>query len=127
MQLFSYFWGKIGIRHMGKRITISLFLLFFGVGAYAQTNYRTNLAGGGNWNDPAIWEVETPNGSDIWVAAATFPTSADNTITIRSADILTITADVTIDQTVFEASTGVIIDPGVTLTVNAGTGTDLTF
>jgi hypothetical protein len=127
MQLFSYFWGKMGIRHMGKRITISCFLMFFGVLAYGQTNYRTNLAGGGNWNDPAIWEVETPNGSDIWVAAATFPTSADNTITIRSADILTITEDVTIDQTVFEAGTGVIIDPGITLTVNAGTGTDVTF
>ena len=112
---------------MGKSTTVCCLLMFLGIAASAQTNYRTNLGGGGNWNDPSIWEVETPNGSGTWVAAATFPTSADNIITIRNSDIVTVTADVTIDQTTFETSTGLIIDPTFTLIVNAGAGTDLTF
>jgi hypothetical protein len=113
---------------MGKRITISCLLLFFGVVAYAQTNYRTNLGGGGNWNDPGIWEVETPNGSDTWVPAVSFPTNAANSILISSSDVVTVTTDLTVDQVTVEASAGVIIDPGVTLTIsNEPSVTDFTF
>ncbi len=65
------------------------------------------------WNDPLSW---TPN---------IVPTSTNTTsITINHA--ITVTANVTIDQTTIGALGSIFVDPLITLTINNGTGTDLT-
>jgi hypothetical protein len=70
--------------------------------------YRTK--GTGNWNNfGAVWERF--NGS-TWVAAVASPTSADGLITIQNGHTVTVTANVTIDQT--------IVESGGTLTINGG-------
>src|SRR5689334_24819761 len=98
---------------MGIRSTFSALLIFGALIVQAQTNFRTTQAGGGTWSDASIWEVETPDGSNVWVAAGAAPTSASNTILVRDADIVTISANLTVDQLTVEANAGLIIDPGV--------------
>lgn len=84
-------------------------------------DYRTKASG--NWNSTSTWEKY--NGTS-WVAATATPTSANGVIEILSGHTVTVTANVTVDQT--------IVDVGGTLVINAsrylyeanGTGTDLT-
>ncbi len=84
---------------------------------------------GGNWSDITKWERY--NGSS-WVAAAVAPTSADQTITIRTGDNIILDASVTADQLVVETGAFLSINAffsasgGNDLTLNNGTGTDLT-
>lgn len=80
--------------------------------------------GGGNWSDITKWERY--NGSS-WVAAAVPPTSADQTITISTGDSIVVNGAVTADQLI--VATGAFLNagiPGNNLTLNNGTGTDLT-
>jgi hypothetical protein len=78
----------------------------------------------GNWATLATWQRFD---GAIWVAAPSAPTSADGVITIRSPHTVTIAAAVTADQIVVDAggrlnnNTG-----GQNLTLNNGTGDDLT-
>lgn len=113
---------------MIKKITFLGVLFLVGIAAHAQSNFRTNLTGGGNWSDVGIWEVETPNGSGTWVAAGSTPTSASNTIVIQSGDVVTVDANLTVDQVTVETGCVIIIDPSITLTINNGAqATDVTF
>jgi len=73
----------------------------------AAGDYRS--AGSGPWSTAGTWQ--TFNGTS-WVAAGAAPTSANGVITILSPHVVTVTAGVTIDQTV--------VDPGGTLTINTG-------
>ncbi len=75
----------------------------------------------GNWNDPATWNVW--NGCS-WVAAGAAPSSADNVITILTGHVVTVTASVTIDQTIVNAGGTLQMNSGVIL--NNGVGNDLT-
>src|SRR5258707_7524319 len=79
----------------------------------AQTNFRSNGTGGGPWTTNSTWQVESPNGSGTWIAASSTPTSASNTIQIRSGDNVIVSSNLTIDQTT--------IDVGGILTVSCNT------
>jgi len=84
--------------------------------------FRTKASG--NWNSTATWESSS-NGT-TWINATLTPTSAAGAITIQNGHTVTTTANITIDQTTI-ASGGILnINPGITLTLNNGTGTDLT-
>ncbi|MEW5797471.1 MAG: fibronectin type III domain-containing protein [Bacteroidota bacterium] len=76
----------------------------------------------GNWNVTSTWERF--NGVS-WVAATATPSSTDGLITIRSGHTVSVTANVSIDQTVIDAG-GIVSITGTTiLTVANGGGTDL--
>lgn len=79
----------------------------------------------GNWNVAANWERF--NGTD-WVNAATSPASGTaGVITVRSSHTITVTANLSIDQTVVESGATLAISTGtIVLTVANGAGTDLT-
>ncbi len=115
---------------------LSLFFITLCVGTatFAQVtgDYRSVNApnpAGGNWSDITKWERY--NGS-AWVAAPTAPTFTDETITIRSGDNILLNVSVTADQLVVEAGGTLSINVffsasgGNDLTLNNGTGTDLT-
>ncbi len=75
----------------------------------------------GDWSDTATWERW--NGT-AWVYPAPFtPTSSDGAIDIRSDHMVTVTANVAVDQAVVQAGGKVIVATGVTLTL--GNGNDL--
>jgi hypothetical protein len=113
--------------HMNKRFTLwsallSAFLFFAGA-APAQLTGDYRSSGTGTWNAAGTWERY--DGS-AWVPAAVPPTSTDNAITVQSPHVVTVTASVTVDQVSIAAGAQVIVNSGVTLTLNNGTGTDLT-
>jgi len=84
--------------------------------------YRSKQSG--NWNTVSTWERF--NGVS-WVNAAVTPTSANaGLITIRTGHTVTVTANVTIDQTVIEPGATVSITGATVLTIANGSGTDLT-
>jgi hypothetical protein len=87
----------------------------------ADGSFRSRQSG--NWNVAATWERLT---SGVWNLATIAPTSANESITIRSGHTVTITASVAIDQTTVEQNATLIIGAGnITLTVANGIGTDL--
>ena len=94
------------------RILIGLFILMTSLGVQAQT--VSSGLGSGNWNDPLSW---TPNIVPVF--------NNTTSITILAGHTITVTAPVTIDQTIIQATGAVIINPGVTLSVNNGGSTDL--
>lgn len=85
--------------------------------------YRS--AATGNWNSAATWE-ESSDGGGSWSAATLTPTSADDTITIRSGHTVTITGTVTYDQVTVDSGGQVTVSSGVSHTLNnGGDATDL--
>jgi len=88
--------------------------------AAASGDYRT--AASGNWNSTSTWQKY--NGT-TWIAAVTTPTSADGAIEIQSGHTVTVTASVTVDQVTIDAGGQITVSTG-TLTINKGTGTDIT-
>jgi hypothetical protein len=79
--------------------------------------YRT--VADGNWNMLNVWQYF--NGS-TWVSASSIPTSY-NSSAITISNIVTIVADVSVDQ-VLVASGGKVIINNITLTIVDGTGDD---
>ncbi|MEJ7820982.1 MAG: cadherin-like beta sandwich domain-containing protein [Chitinophagaceae bacterium] len=77
----------------------------------------------GNWNDVATWESSPDNVN--WINATLTPDFNANTITIRSPHSVTITANITIDQTVINSGGVVVVNPNIVLTINDGAGTDV--
>ena len=109
---------------MRKFLIFSL-LITSGVGAFSQNPFRTKLTG--NWNNSNTWEEDTGGG---FAATLNTPTSASGAITIRNTHTVTITADITIDETTVQTGGVLSIDPtikgsDVNVTINNGTGTDL--
>lgn len=112
-----------------KRIILKVFslvlfsvLLFTHAFSQLSGDYRTvgnvTFAAAANW--------ETYNGS-AWVAAGAAPTSANGVITIRNGHTATASGAVTLDQVVVDAG-GTMETTGGSgaITVNDGTGTDIT-
>ncbi len=81
-------------------------------------DFRTKASG--NWNQVTIWEYY--NGS-TWVAATFTPTFSNEQIDVLAGHAVTVTANVTIDQTHMHGT--LTVNSGVTLTVNDGSGTDM--
>lgn len=78
----------------------------------------------GNWNATSTWE-QSFDGTTFSAALST-PTSASNTITVRSPHTVTVTANVDADQLTVDSGGQVSVSSGVTFTIADGTGTDLT-
>lgn len=105
--------NKIGLKTLTTSksyrliFTLLLNILFITV-LYSQSSgdYQSNQTG--DWNSTSTWQIY--NGSS-WVAASSTPTSANGVITILNGHIVTITAQVYVNQTVVEA--------GGTLTISS--------
>ncbi len=78
----------------------------------------------GNWNSTSTWESSADNST--WHAATTTPDYNSNTITILTGHTVTITANVSTDETTINAGGALVVSPNVVLTINDGTGADLT-
>lgn len=107
---------------IGYAFAISLLILSLPLAA--QQNYRTRTSGA--WNSPSTWSIESPNGSNLWVPAVSFPTSADGTITLLSGLTVTVTQDVSVDQLTMYSNSTLIVNNGIALTLMDGPGNDLT-
>jgi len=111
-----------------KRLLVGfvfLFVLSIQV-AYSQATGDFRSFATGNWNNVNTWERF--NGT-IWVnPAPNAPTNADGVTTILNGHTITVTANVTIDQTTIDAGGIVTINGGQNLTIGAaaGAGSDLT-
>ncbi len=89
----------------------------------AVTKYRSRTSG--NWNAFGTWQVDSGSGFVDAVSGQT-PTSTDDTITIQNTHTVTVTADVNADQVTVQLGGTLKVNPGITLTVDDGAGTDLT-
>ena len=109
-------------------IFINVFALFNISSAQTQLSdyYRTRSSG--NWNDANTWESSpvADFSSGLVNPATLTPDFNSNTITILNTHTVTVTANLTTDQTVVNSGGAVIVNPTVVVTVNDGTGTDLT-
>jgi hypothetical protein len=131
----SLFWKKTNFQNrfycfLSKRFSNSfiLFFAFFVVLLSANfsfgqsTIYRSFTSG--NWNIANTWESSTDNGIN-WSAATVAPSSSDGTITIQSGHTVTITANVTIDQTTINSGGIVILSAGTLTVANGAEAQDL--
>jgi hypothetical protein len=87
-----------------------------GVNVVPTNNYQS--AGNGDWNNAASWEVF----SGSWIPATTPPDFNANNINILSGHTITVTQNVTTDQTTVNSGGTLVINPTVRLTINDGTG-----
>jgi hypothetical protein len=83
--------------------------------------FRTRQSG--NWEDASTWESSSDNST--WISATLSPTSASNAIEIRNSHIVTIAANVAIDQTTVSSGGSLVVNPNTYIIVNDGTGDDL--
>jgi len=97
---------------------ISILLLWYFHSNAADGDFRTKASG--NWNSVSTWQRH--NGS-TWVDATYTPSYTDQDITILAGYSVTITDPVTVDQVNVKGT--LTLNSGVTLTVNDGTGTDI--
>ena len=82
-------------------------------GAYSQNPFQTRQTG--NWNDANTWEEDTGGG---FAVTANTPTSASGTITIRNTHTVTVTTNVTIDQTTVQSGGVLTVNGAITLSIN---------
>lgn len=116
--------GYLSMRGFGV-----LVLLFFAFTSFAQIvgDYRSNPSPSpGTWSRRQDWQRWNGAGwaQPTGVQGSPISTNA-GTITIRSGHTMNVTGAVTVDQVVVDAGCTININPGVTLTVANGTGTDL--
>lgn len=81
----------------------------------------------GMWNVAGTWE-SSPDGVNNWLPSALIPTSAANTIAVRSGHNVTINSNTVVDQVVVAGGAILNIATGssLALTVADGPGTDIT-
>src|SRR6185436_2333873 len=105
-----------------KAILIAVCFSFLLSSVRAQVPGEFRSATSGNWNVPATWE--TYNGN-AWVPAGTTPTFSNPPVTILAPHIVTVTAPVTVDETVVQTGATFEVSTTGSLTINNGTGVDL--
>ncbi|MBS1919486.1 MAG: T9SS type A sorting domain-containing protein [Bacteroidetes bacterium] len=109
------------LKKAGIRFVFILIILFTFKQNFAQTYFRSK--GSGNWNNTLIWESSA--NAINWVNASVTPTDINaNSITIQNGHIVTITADVTVDEVVIATGGEIDLGNGVNLTITNGSGTD---
>jgi autotransporter-associated beta strand protein len=79
----------------------------------------------GNWNDFNTWQVDA-GGGFVNATVGQTPTSADDTITIQNAHTVTVTASVNADQLTVNTGALLLVNNGVTFTIDDGAGADMT-
>lgn len=85
-------------------------------------HFRTSKSG--NWNEVTTWQSSSDGST--WMAATLAPDFNANTITIQNNHTVTVTANLTTDQTTINAGGALVVDPNIVLIANDGTGTDIT-
>lgn len=93
-------------------LPLGLLVLISG-SAFSQNPFRTRQSG--NWNNPNTWEEDAGGG---FAATLNTPNSLSGTITIRNTHTVTITVDVTIDETTVQNGGSIIISNGFSLTLD---------
>lgn len=92
------------------------------IGAPSTDFFRSITSG--NWNAIATWESSPTGAAGTWVTATATPTSAANTIQIRSGHTVTLTASASADQ--LQIENGAVLDyTAGTFTIDDGTGADV--
>ncbi len=86
------------------------------------TDYFRSVVSG-NWNSTSTWESSTDNVT--YHPATLTPDFNANLITILNLDTVTVTANVTIDQTTINSGGVVTVNSGDTLFINDGAGFDI--
>jgi Peptidase family C25 len=84
--------------------------------------YRSRQTG--SWNDFNSWQVD-PGGGFVNAISGQTPSSTDDTIQIQSPHVITVSANVAVDQVTVDFGGQISVSAGITLTVANGTGTDL--
>lgn len=108
---------------MSKCLLGLVTLMLFTNAAVGQATGDFRTFATGQWNDVNTWERFD---GTTWInPAPNTPTSASGAITIRNAHTVTVTADVTIDQTTVQFGGVLQVGPLFTLTIADGTGDDL--
>jgi hypothetical protein len=87
------------------------------------TNDYYRSASTGNWNSTSTWQASVDN--ITWQPAITVPDFNSNTITVQMGHTVTITSNVTLDQTIVNGTLVYGDNAGSVLTINDGTGDDL--
>ena len=112
-----------------KKSKISLMttvmMLIVALIANAQTTNDYRSSSSGNWNERLNWERYNGTSWLTPTAGEGAPNSGKNVITIRNGHSMTVTANLSTDQTIIESGGEVIINSGVTFTTANGTGTDI--
>ncbi len=98
---------------------LSIYILFSSQFVNAGTDFRSVASG--NWNSNSTWEMLS---GGAWIPATSTPTSTSTAITILSSHVVTITANVSIDNVIINNNGEVDLNSGVTITIKAGTGID---
>ncbi len=83
--------------------------------------FRSNVATTGNWTDVASWESSPDNST--WSAATLVPTSAAQTITIRTGHTIIVNSSISLDETVIDGT--LELQTGSVLNINDGIGSDI--
>ena len=78
----------------------------------------------GNWSDSTSWQYYNGTTS-TYVDALLTPDYYDDAVFVSDGDVITIDESVSIDQTTVNAGGKLIIDEGITATLEDGSGTDL--
>ncbi|HWS88940.1 MAG TPA: Calx-beta domain-containing protein [Pyrinomonadaceae bacterium] len=84
--------------------------------------YRSKQTG--DWDSASTWEYSADG--NTWLPAVTTPTSSDDTVNVRGAHIVGVTAAVSADQLTVESGGILSVAGGVTFTLDDGAGDDLT-
>lgn len=104
---------------------ISGFLLVATMGFGQTGNFRT--LGTGQWGTPGTWERDADsNGTFEENPSTVAPTSASGTVEIRNTHIVTVAANVTVDQVTIRNGGELTINNGISLTLGSGTGDEIT-
>jgi hypothetical protein len=87
--------------------------------------YYFRSAATGNWNSNSSWE--SSNDNNYWISANLTPEGTNaKAITIQNGHTVTATQDITVDELTISSGGTLAIDPAAALTINNGTGTDVT-
>ena len=78
----------------------------------------------GNWSSNSTWQSSLDN--SMWTSATSTPTYKSRAVTIQTGHKVTIASSVTIDETTVNGALIYGNNVGNNLTINDGTGTDLT-
>jgi hypothetical protein len=90
---------------------------------YLIQEYYFRSIASGNWNQLSTWQA-SPD-SVTWIAATILPSASSKSVVIQNTHTVTITASVTIDETVVNGTLIYGNNAGSTITIGNGTGTDL--
>ena len=83
-------------------ILLVLLSIFSTQNSYSANEYFRSIASG-NWNSTSTWEMSLNNST--WIPATLTPDATSNLITVRYPNVVTVTANVSVDQLGIDSGT----------------------